>query len=149
MTDHKLNTDYPESANLISTTNPSSHITYANQQFCDIAGYSQDELIGHPHNMVRHREMPKAAFKQMWSYLKEGKSWMGLVKNQCKGEKHYWVSAFVTPIKGEDGATIEYQSVRTKPTPEQIERATSLYKGLVAGKQKQRIELLSIDYRCC
>ncbi len=141
MTDHKLNTDYPQSANLISTTDPSSHITYANQQFSDIAGYSQDELIGHPHNMVRHKDMPKAAFRQMWSYLKEGKSWMGLVKNQCKGEKHYWVSAFVTPIKGDDGSTIEYQSVRTKPTAEQIERATTLYRNLNNEKPVRRFRI--------
>lgn len=128
MNDRQLNKDYPESANLISTTDPKSYITYANEEFCAIAGYDEKELIAKPHNMVRHKDMPKAAFRQMWDYLQSGKSWMGLVKNQCKGEKHYWVSAFVTPITGVDGSTIEYQSVRTKPTDSQIDRASKLYK---------------------
>ncbi|MGY5749231.1 methyl-accepting chemotaxis protein [Vibrio antiquarius] len=147
MNDKQLNNDYPESANLISTTDPKSYITYANQQFCDVAGYDKEELITNPHNMVRHKDMPKAAFKQMWDYLQSGKSWMGLVKNQCKGEKHYWVSAFVTPIKGVDGSTIEYQSVRTKPTEAQIDRATKLYKKMSAGvvyKAKPRVAFHNI-----
>lgn len=134
MKDTKLNKDYCASANLISTTDPTSHITHANEDFCNIAGYSEDELIGNPHNMVRHKEMPKQAFAQLWSYLKEGKSWMGLVKNQCNDEKHYWVSAFVTPIKDAEGNIIEYQSVRSKPSEQQTERAQSLYDKLRAGK---------------
>ncbi|MEZ8013438.1 chemotaxis protein [Vibrio splendidus] len=136
MNDKQLNNDYPESANLISTTDPKSYITYANQEFCDIAGYGEEELIANPHNLVRHKDMPKAAFRQMWDYLQSGKSWMGLVKNQCKGEKHYWVSAFVTPIKGVDGSTIEYQSVRTKPTEAQTDRATKLYQKINTGAYK-------------
>lgn len=150
MNDRQLNNDYPESANLISTTDPKSYITYANQQFCDIAGYNEEELIANPHNMVRHKDMPKEAFKQMWSYLQSGKSWMGLVKNQCKGEKHYWVSAFVTPIKGVDGSTIEYQSVRTKPTEAQTDRATKLYSKLSAGtyNAKPRVAFHNLTTIC-
>ncbi|WP_070966195.1 methyl-accepting chemotaxis protein [Vibrio sonorensis] len=129
-----LNKEYNQDANLISTTDPSSVITYANHDFCDIAEYDQQELIGNAHNIVRHSDMPKAAFAQMWEYLKAGKSWMGLVKNQCKGEKHYWVSAFVTPIKDETGETVEYQSVRSKPAPEQVARAEKLYKQINKGK---------------
>ncbi len=79
-TQSKLNKHYSERANLISTTNPDSIITYANDEFCDIAGFSQQELVGNPHNMVRHPDMPKQAFAQLWQYLRSGKSWMGLVK---------------------------------------------------------------------
>lgn len=141
MTNSTLNKDYCATANLISTTDASSHITHANDDFCNIAGYDPHELIGNPHNMVRHQDMPKQAFAQLWSYLKEGKSWMGLVKNQCKDDNHYWVSAFVTPIKDADGNTIEYQSVRSKPTDEQIERAESLYSKLAANKTTAKFRL--------
>ena len=130
-----LNKNYPKESNLISTTDPSSIITYANEAFCDIAEYQEDELTGEPHNKVRHKDMPKAAFAQLWEYVQSGKSWMGLVKNQCKGKGYYWVSAFVTPIKNEKGEVIEYQSVRSKPEPEQIKRAAELYKKLNNGEK--------------
>ncbi|WP_114766986.1 methyl-accepting chemotaxis protein [Vibrio rhodolitus] len=133
--DAQLNKEYSHSVNLISTTDPSSYVTYANHDFCEIAGYREEELIGKPHNVVRHQDMPKAAFEQMWSYLKAGKSWMGLVKNQCTDEQHYWVSAFVTPIKDAEGNIIEFQSVRSKPEQEQINRASSLYQKLREGKK--------------
>jgi len=127
-TETTANKTFSPAESLISTTTPDSHITYANDSFCDIAGYTSGELIGEPHNLVRHSDMPNAAFEQMWSYLASGKSWMGLVKNKCKGEEHYWVSAFVTPIKDENGDIIEFQSVRSKPSEAQIDRASSLYK---------------------
>jgi methyl-accepting chemotaxis protein len=124
---------YSDSDSLISTTTPSSHITYCNEDFCRVAGYEEEELLDHPHNVIRHRDMPKEAFGQLWQYLKAGNSWMGLVKNRCKGSGHYWVSAFVTPIKGMDGKIHEYQSVRTQPSDEQIARATSLYSKMKNG----------------
>lgn len=116
------NKDYPENISFISTTQPSSHITYANEAFCDVAEYELDEMLAQPHNMVRHPEMPKAAFEQLWQYLNQGKSWMGIVKNRCKGPRHYWVSAFVTPIKDAQGNIVEHQSVRSKPSKEQVAR---------------------------
>ena len=126
-TDNTANKDFPPAANLISTTDPDSYVTYANEDFCSIAGYQENELIGKAHNLVRHSDMPKSAFKQMWTYLSAGKSWMGLVKNKCKENEHYWVSAFVTPIKDEQGNIIEFQSVRSKPTSDQVSRAETLY----------------------
>lgn len=129
-TETTANKTFSPAESLISTTTPDSHITYANDSFCDIAGYTSGELIGEPHNLVRHPDMPKAAFEQMWSYLAAGKSWMGLVKNKCKGEEHYWVSAFVTAVRDKNGNIIEFQSVRSKPSEAQISRATSLYKKL-------------------
>lgn len=131
----KYGREYSEKESLISTTTPDSHITYANDVFCHVAGYQEDELLDKPHNVVRHQSMPKAAFAQLWSYAQSGKSWMGLVKNQCKDSiEHYWVTAFVTPIKDENGKIIEYQSVRTKPTHGQIDRAEKAYADLNAGK---------------
>ncbi len=87
---------FSDSDSLISTTTADSHITYCNEDFCRIAGYEEEELLGKPHNVIRHSDMPKPAFGQLWEYIQSGKSWMGLVKNKCKGTGHYWVSAFVT-----------------------------------------------------
>ncbi len=129
---------YSDSDSLISTTTPSSHITYCNEDFCRIAGFEEEELLEKPHNIIRHSDMPKAAFGQLWGYIQSGNSWMGLVKNRCKTDGHYWVSAFVTPIMGRDGKVYEYQSVRTQPTDEQISRAEKLYAKLRAGNVKIR-----------
>jgi methyl-accepting chemotaxis protein len=143
MTDDRV--EYSEDDNLISTTKEDSHITYCNEDFCRVAGYKESEILNKPHNVIRHDDMPKAAFEQLWSYIKSGKSWMGLVKNRCKGSGHYWVSAFVTPIIGKDGKVHEYQSVRTRPDEEQISRASSLYQGLTKGRTSaRRIQWLHI-----
>ena len=129
---------FSEEDSLISTTNADSHITYYNDDFSRVAGYEKDELLSKPHNIIRHEDMPKAAFGQLWSYIQSGKSWMGLVKNKCKDSGYYWVSAFVTPIIGEDGKVKEYQSVRTQPSDEQISRAVKLYKRLKKGSAPVR-----------
>ncbi|MBC7004802.1 methyl-accepting chemotaxis protein [Photobacterium sp. BZF1] len=134
--------EYSASLNLISTTDPSSTITYANSTFCDVAGYNSEELIDNPHNLVRHPDMPKAAFAQLWQYVKAGKSWMGLVKNKCKDGNFYWVSAFVTPIVNSKGQVVEYQSVRSRPSKDEVKRAEVAYKALNEGKQgKSRFRL--------
>ncbi|MCG7495376.1 methyl-accepting chemotaxis protein [Vibrio sp. Of7-15] len=131
---------YGERDNLISTTDPKSYITFSNDKFCEIAGYTQEELIGNPHNIVRHPDMPKQAFKNLWEVIKTGKTWMGPVKNYCKGNKeYYWVSAFVTPIVDVNGRTIEYQSVRTKPKREWVERAIEAYAALRQDKTPSRL----------
>jgi len=138
---------FSESDSLISTTTTDSHITYCNEDFCRIAGYEENELLGKPHNVIRHDDMPKAAFGQLWEYIQSGKSWMGLVKNQCKGSGHYWVSAFVTPIMDKNGKVFEYQSVRTQPTDEQISRAQSAYAKLRHGPLSiRRIKWINISF---
>ena len=118
---------------LMSTTDLKSTITHANDAFVKVSGYQLHELTGQPHNLVRHPDMPPAVFGMMWSYLKAGKSWMGVVKNRCKNGDYYWVNAYVTPIL-ESGHLIGYESVRVKPTREQIERAQTLYQRLRGGK---------------
>ncbi|MEJ2765020.1 PAS domain-containing methyl-accepting chemotaxis protein [Photobacterium sp. MCCC 1A19761] len=125
--------DFSEAVDLISTTDPKSYVTYANQSFCDVAGYTEEELVGQPHNMVRHQDMPKTAFGQLWHYAQAGKSWMGVVKNRCKNGDYYWVSAFVTPITDEKGQILEYQSVRSRPSHEEVSRAAKAYASLDQG----------------
>lgn len=131
---------YPPEYNLLSITKPSSHISYASQDFCEVAGYTLDELVGQPHNIVRHPDMPPAAFENMWGYLKQGNSWMGLVKNRCKNGDHYWVDAFASPIK-ENGKTVEYQSVRLAPKREHVKNAEKLYAQLNQGKTPIQLKL--------
>ena len=124
---------FPTHTQLVSTTDTKGIITYANQAFCDIAGYSKEELLGKPHNIVRHSDMPGAAFGDLWQKLKSGNSWRGLVKNRCKNGDYYWVDAYVTPIS-ENGEVIGYQSVRVCPTAEQKETAQNLYDQINTGK---------------
>ncbi|MEH6711481.1 MAG: PAS domain-containing protein, partial [Paraglaciecola polaris] len=81
---------------LVSTTDTQGIIQYVNDHFCRVSGYSREELIGQHHNIVRHPDMPKAAFADMWSKLKSKQAWRGAVKNRCNGGGYYWVDAFVT-----------------------------------------------------
>ncbi len=125
---------FDENQELISTTDTRGVITYANDAFCEIAGYSKQELEGNNHNIVRHPDMPKAAFKDMWMHLQAGESWQGIVKNRCKDGSYYWVDAFVTPIyEGKD--LLGFQSVRVKPSIEQTKRAEKIYGELNRGRK--------------
>lgn len=120
---------FDETDELISTTDLRGVLTYVNPAFVVVSGYTEDELIGKNHNIVRHPEMPSAAFKDLWAHLKAGKSWRGMVKNRCKDGRFYWVDAFVTPIK-EGGKLVGYQSVRVKPNEQLKRKAESVYKAL-------------------
>lgn len=135
--------ELPKDVNILSTTSPQSHITYVNPDFIKVSGFTEEELLGQPHNIVRHPDMPSAAFEHMWATLKSGRSWMGLVKNRCKNGDHYWVSAYVTPIT-KNGNAIEYQSVRTKPEPGHVRAAEELYAKLRAGKSMNFTPSLSL-----
>jgi len=139
---------FPPHYNLLSTTQPSSIITYASPEFCQVSGFTIDELVGQPHNLVRHPDMPSQAFDNMWSHLKQGNSWMGMVKNRCKNGDHYWVNAFVSPIK-EKGKIVEYQSVRSYPNREHVERAEQVYQQLKDEKTPliMRLPRLSLFQR--
>jgi aerotaxis receptor len=124
---------YPSDYKILSTTDLDSIITHVNDDFVTVCGYPKEELINKPHNIVRHPDMPKAAFADLWDTIKQGQSWMGLVKNRCKSGKYYWVNAYVTPIK-RNGTICEYQSVRTQPEVELTERAQACYEAVNAGK---------------
>lgn len=123
--------EFPDNATLMSTTDTQSHITYANAAFVAVSGFSLEEIQAQPHNLVRHPDMPKEAFADMWATLKGGEPWTALVKNRRKNGDHYWVLANATPIV-ENGQAVGYMSVRTKPTREQISAAESLYARLRA-----------------
>lgn len=115
-----------KTAYLITTTDPRGVITAVNDEFEAISGYSAAELIGKNHNIIRHPDMPSAAFRDLWHTVKQGKSWRGAVKNRCKNGDHYWVDAYVTPVF-EDGELVEIQSIRTWLQPEHKKRAEALY----------------------
>lgn len=124
---------YPDHYRLISTTTTKGVITDVNEQFCEVAGYTRDELIGQAHNLIRHPDMPPAVFKNFWDTLQANRPWMGVVKNRCKNGDHYWVSAYVSPIY-EGNSVVGYESVRTMPSREQVARAEKLYRRINAGK---------------
>lgn len=118
---------------LVSRTNLKGIITYCNQNFIDMSGFSAAELIGKNHNTVRHPDMPAEAFEWLWQDIKQGLPWKALVKNRRKDGDYYWVEANVTPIYKE-GQIVEYLSVRQKPTDAQIAEADSLYRDINNGK---------------
>ncbi|MBY7818482.1 methyl-accepting chemotaxis protein [Vibrio fluvialis] len=129
---------------LVSTTDLKGVITYCNETFCRVAGFQEHELLGQNHNIVRHVDMPKAAFADMWKHLKQGHAWRGIVKNRTKTNGHYWVDAYVTPIY-EDGKMCGYQSVRVKAQRQWVDIAAKAYKALRDAEQKGRQFSLSIS----
>lgn len=124
---------FSPSEQLVSITDTHGTIQYANPEFCRIAGYQLEELIDQPHNIVRHPDMPKAAFNDMWQKLKAEKPWRGMVKNRCKNGDYYWVDAYVTPVY-QDQKVVGYQSVRCLPSAEQKHTAEKVYRQLNQGK---------------
>lgn len=112
---------------LVSETDEKGIILFANDDFCKIAEYNIDELIGEPHNKVRHKDMPKIAFKSLWETVKRGEIWTGYVKNVTKSGGYYWVFATVYPFESCDGNK-GYLSCRRKASLEEIEEAQNLYK---------------------
>lgn len=125
---------FPDQQRLISTTDLKGQITYCNDIFAEVSGFERAELIRAPHNLIRHPDVPAAVFEHMWTTLKQGKPWMGIVKNRRKNGDHYWVNAYVTPVVDERRQVIGYESVRTKPSREQVQRAEALYARLNTGR---------------
>ncbi|QOV68220.1 PAS domain-containing methyl-accepting chemotaxis protein [Citrobacter sp. BDA59-3] len=123
---------------LMSTTDLQSYITHANDTFSQVSGFELDELIGQPHNLVRHPDMPKAAFADMWYTLKQGEPWSGIVKNRRRNGDHYWVRANAAPMV-RNGKVTGYMSIRTRATQEEIAAVTPLYKAIQEGRAKKRI----------
>ncbi|EHD1496741.1 PAS domain-containing protein [Escherichia coli] len=132
------NTPLADDTTLMSTTDLQSYITHANDTFVQVSGFTLQELQGQPHNMVRHPDMPKAAFADMWFTLKKGEPWSGIVKNRRKNGDHYWVRANAVPMVRE-GKISGYMSIRTRATDEEIAAVEPLYKALNAGRTSKRI----------
>ncbi|MBC8210295.1 MAG: PAS domain S-box protein [Gammaproteobacteria bacterium] len=114
---------------IISTTDLKGLLTYFNQSFLKISGFTADKLIGKSHNIIRHPDVPVAIFADLWKQIQAGKTWQGIIKNRCQNGDHYWVEAFVTPIVI-DKKRVGYQSVRSCPSDEQIRQAQQLYNSL-------------------
>lgn len=123
-----------EFAFLVSETDEKGIIIFANDDFCKMAEYSVDELIGKPHNIVRHKDMPKVAFKDLWETVKRNEIWSGYVKNATKSRNYYWVYATVFPTITSDGKK-GYLSCRRKATKEEIDEHIELYKNLIAQEK--------------
>ncbi|MBS1209201.1 MAG: methyl-accepting chemotaxis protein [Proteobacteria bacterium] len=112
-----------DGAAIISRTNQKGQITDCNAEFVEVSGFTREELIGEPHNLVRHPDMPAEAFRDLWATLNRGRPWSGIVKNRRKNGDHYWVRASVAPLPDGSG----FSSVRTKPTSQEIAEAEALY----------------------
>ena len=122
-----------DSSSIVSKTDLRGMITYINRDFLEISGFTEKELIGQSHNIVRHPEMPAAAFEDLWNTVKAGKPWNGLVKNRCKNGDHYWVEANVAPVR-ENGQVVGYMSVRSKVTRRQIDDIEPVYRRMMKGE---------------
>ncbi len=120
---------FPPGQNLVSTTDLQGRILYCNPAFIEVSGFERDELLGQPHNMIRHPDMPAEAFRDMWETIASGHPWSGLVKNRRKNGDHYWVMANVTPLM-EGSRVAGYMSVRTEPGREHVRAAEAVYRQL-------------------
>src|SRR5258706_10705977 len=124
--------EFPSSQMLVSATDLKGRIQYCNPAFIAVSGYMREELIGQPHNLIRHPDMPREAFADMWTTIRAGRPWSALVKNRRKNGDHYWVRASVTPVV-ENGAVAGYLSVRVKPSRDAVREADALYAKLREG----------------
>ncbi|HNQ49248.1 MAG TPA: PAS domain-containing protein [Hydrogenophilus thermoluteolus] len=124
--------EYPvrDDCAIISHTDEKGRITYFNEDFLEYCGFAPEELMGQPHNIIRHPDMPPEAFRDLWATLKAGRPWQGMVKNRRKDGDHYWVKATATPKPGGG-----YMSVRMKPTREEVQAADELYARMRAGEK--------------
>jgi aerotaxis receptor len=129
---------FPSGQTVVSTTDLKGRITHCNEVFIELSGFSKEELLGQPHNLVRHPDVPEEAFRDLWDTLGQGLPWTGIVKNRRKDGDHYWVVANVTPVM-EGDRPVAYLSVRTEPTREQIQAAEGLYAVMRAEAQSGRL----------
>jgi len=117
---------FPDDSIIVSRTDPWGVITHVNQALVDISGYQRQELLGQPHNILRHPDMPTEVFSQLWLTISQGKRWHGYLKNRCKDGSYYWVKATVMP-NIRQGRLLGYTSVRKKPSRVKVEASEALY----------------------
>lgn len=122
----ELETPYPDGKLIVSTTTPEGIITHVNRSFIEMSGYTEEELIGAPHSILRHPDMPPAAFKDLWDTVTRGEKWQGYVKNLRKDGGYYWVKATVIP-NVRSGRVVGFTSVRRKPSRSKVEECIKLY----------------------
>ncbi|WP_368765906.1 methyl-accepting chemotaxis protein [Enterobacter hormaechei] len=138
--DYVTQNEYPldDDTTLMSTTDLHSYMTHTNDTFVQVSGFTLQELLGQPHNIVRHPDMPKAAFADMWYTLQKGEPWSGIVKNRRKNGDHYWVRANAVPMV-RNGQMTGYMSILTRATEDEVAAVEPLYKALNEGRCKKRI----------
>jgi len=138
---------FPNDQMIVTKTDPKGRITYANEIFIDISGYSEDELLGQPHSMIRHPDMPRAVFKLLWDRLNAQEEIFAFVCNRCKNGDHYWVLAHITPNFDKDANVVGFHSSRRSMTQKALATIPSLYKTLhdieQQGNRKEALELSS------
>ena len=117
---------------IVSKTDLKGKLTYINRTFMRISGFPEAELLGFPHNVIRHPDMPRGVFKLMWDTLRDGNEFFGYVKNRCKNGGHYWVFANITIDYGLDNKPVGYYSVRRKPTPRALDHIIPIYREMLA-----------------
>lgn len=127
--------EFPSSQMLVSATDLTGRIEYCNPAFIAVSGYTHEELVGQPHNLIRHPDMPREAFADMWATIRDGRPWTALVKNRRKNGDHYWVHANVTPVV-KKGAVVGYLSVRVKPARDAVRAAEALYSRMRTGEAR-------------
>lgn len=121
-----IETPYPDGKLIVSTTDKAGVITHVNQSFIEMSGYTENELIGMPHSILRHPDMPSVAFKDLWDTVNRGEKWQGFVKNLRKDGGYYWVKATVIP-NIRNGKVVGYTSVRRKPSRTKVNECIQLY----------------------
>ncbi len=119
---------------IISETNLKGMITFCNRKFCEITGYKKSELLGANHNILRHPDMPKKAFKDLWDTIQKGKTWTGIVKNIRKDGRYYWVDSHISPILQGD-EIVGYIAARKQASPMEIEEAEEIYEKLLQAEK--------------
>ncbi|MCF6204567.1 MAG: PAS domain-containing protein [Methylococcaceae bacterium] len=122
----EIETPYPDGKLIVSTTNPDGIITHVNQSFVEMSGYTEQELVGEPHSILRHPDMPSAAFQDLWDTVRKGDKWQGFVKNLRKDGGYYWVKAVVIP-NFRNGRLVAYSSIRRKPSRTKVDESIRLY----------------------
>lgn len=133
--DSDIERPYPDGKLIVSRTDLDGKITHVNDAFVEISGYTEEELIGKPHYILRHPDMPKAAYNDLWGTVEAGNKWHGYVKNLCKDGSHYWVYATVVP-NVRHGKTVGFTSVRRKPSRSKIDAARAQYADMTANEDK-------------
>jgi PAS domain S-box-containing protein len=147
MANNEIN--FPDKKFIVSKTDLKGVINYGNALFIEMSGYSEKDLLGKPHNILRHPDMPKLIFKLLWEHISSGREIFAYVKNRTKENDYYWVFAHVTPSIDKNGKIIGYHSVRRKPKADSLEKIISLYKSLFNAEQsggvKASQELLNLQ----
>lgn len=119
---------------IISQTDLLGNITYANRKFCEVSGYSADELVGSPHSIVRHPEMPKAVFEKLWNTISAGHTWTGVIKNMRKDGMYYWVNTEILPIEDDERNVIGYIASRKPASKKSVEENEETYKKMYVSQ---------------